>query len=138
MIDANVSMGVGMQVGLTEAARLLGISESTARRRLRNGELAGRQVPTKQGFVWMVEVDDALVAENTDPGELGALRGLVASLNEQLALLKSQVLAQQEQLGAKDTQIGQLHVLLQQAQAALPAARDNRSWWYKLWHRTVR
>ena len=131
-------MGVGMQVGLSEAARLLGISESTARRRLRNGELPGRQVPTKQGFVWRVEVDDALVADNPDPGELGALRGLVASLNEQLALLKSQVLSQQEQLGAKDTQIGQLHVLLQQAQAALPAAGDNRSWWYKLWHRNGR
>ncbi len=131
-------MGVGMQVGLSEAARLLGISESTARRRLRNGELPGRQVPTKQGFVWRVEVDDALVADNPDPGELGALRGLVASLNEQLALLKSQVLSQQEQLGAKDTQIGQLHVLLQQAQAALPAAGDHRSWWYKLWHRNGR
>lgn len=135
-------MGVGMQVSLSEAARLLGISESTARRRLRNGELPGRQEPTKQGFVWMVEVDEALAADNPDPGELAALRGLVASLNEQLALLKSQVLAQQEQLeakdtqiGAKDTQIGQLHVLLQQAQTALPAAGDNRSWWRRLWRR---
>ena len=127
-----------MQVGLSEAARLLGISESTARRRLRNGELPGRQVPTKQGFVWMIEVDDALVTDNTDPGELAALRSLVASLNEQLALLKSQVVAQQDQLVAKDTQIGQLHVLLQQAQVALPAAGDNRSWWYKLWHRNGR
>jgi hypothetical protein len=125
-----------MQVGLSEAARLLGISESTARRRLRNGELPGWQVPTKQGFVWMVEVDDALVADNPDPGELGALRGLIASLNEQLALLKSQVLAQQEQLVAKDTQIGQLHVLLQQAQAALPAPKEDRqSWWRRLWQR---
>ncbi len=127
-----------MQVGLSEAARLLGISESTARRRLRNGELPGRQVPTKQGFVWMIEVDDALVTDNTDPGELAALRSLVGSLNEQLALLKSQVVAQQDQLVAKDTQIGQLHVLLQQAQAALPAAGDNRSWWHKLWHRNGR
>ena len=129
-------MGVAMQVGLSEAARLLGISESTARRRLRNGELPGRQVPTKQGFVWMVEVDDALVADNPDPGELAALRSLVASLKEQLALLKSQVVAQQEQLIAKDTQIGQLHVLLQQAQAALPAPQEHQhSWWHKLWRR---
>jgi hypothetical protein len=84
----------------------------------------------------MVEVDDALVADNTDPGELAALRGLVASQKEQLALLKSQVLAQQEQLGAKDTQIGQLHVLLQQAQASLPAPKEDRhSWWRRLWQR---
>jgi hypothetical protein len=123
-----------MEVGLAEAARLLGISEATARRRVHNGELPGRQVPTRQGFVWMVEVEDALVTDKADSGELAALRGLVTSLNEQLALLKSQVSAQQEQLVAKDTQIGQLHVLLQQAQAALPAPRDGRPWW-KWWTR---
>jgi hypothetical protein len=123
-----------MQVGLSDAARLLGISESTVRRRLRNGELPGKQVPTKQGFVWKVEVDDELVADTPDSGELAALHGLVTSLNEQLALLKSQVAAQQEQLVAKDTQIGQLHVLLQQAQA-LPAPREGWGWWRRLLRR---
>jgi hypothetical protein len=38
------------------------------------------------------------------------------------------------QLEAKDKQIEQLHVLLQQAQAALPAPRENRPWW-RLWQR---
>jgi hypothetical protein len=77
----------------------------------------------------MVEVDDDLAPDNPDPGALAAMKGLVTSLNEQLLLLKAQVSAQQEQLSAKDTQIGQLHVLLQQAQAALPAPRNGRPWW---------
>jgi hypothetical protein len=128
-----IGMGVGMEVGLSEAARILGISESTVRRRVRNGELPGKQVPTHQGFIWTVEVDEELVADTPDSGELAALRGLVTSLNEQLALLKSQVLAQQEQLAAKDKQIGELHVLLREVRE-LPAPREGRRWW-KWWGR---
>jgi hypothetical protein len=60
--------------------------------------------------------------------------------------MAAQIEAQQEQLAvkdrqleSKDRQIEQLHVLLQQAQAALPAPKDNQhSWWYKLWHRNGR
>jgi predicted site-specific integrase-resolvase len=128
-------MEVEMEVGLSEAARLLGISESTARRRLRSGELPGRQVPTKQGFTWRVEVDDDLVTDTPDSGELTAMRGLVNSLTEQNQLLKAQVQTQQEQLLAKDTQIGQLHVLLQQAQTALSTPRQGRPWWKRLFDR---
>jgi hypothetical protein len=48
-----------------------------------------------------------------------------------VARLEAQVEAQQEQLAAKDKQISELHVLLQQAQAALPPPRG-RPWW-KWW-----
>jgi hypothetical protein len=41
----------------------------------------------------------------------------------------------QAQLEVKDKQIEQLHVLLQQAQAALPALKQNRPWWQRLWQR---
>jgi hypothetical protein len=41
----------------------------------------------------------------------------------------------QAQLEVKDKQIEQLHVLLQQAQAALPAPRNNRPWWQRWWRR---
>jgi hypothetical protein len=66
------------------------------------------------------------------------LHELIAVLKVQLEKkdhqLEIQAAAHQEQLGAKDRQIEQLHVLLQQAQAALPAPRDNRSWW-QFWRR---
>ena len=42
---------VVMEVTITEAARRLGISERTVRRRLHSEELVGRQVTTPQGFV---------------------------------------------------------------------------------------
>jgi hypothetical protein len=56
-------------------------------------------------------------------------------LKDEVSLLQHQLDAQQTQLESKDKQIEQLHVLLQQAQAALPAPRDNRSWWQRLWRR---
>jgi hypothetical protein len=40
-----------------------------------------------------------------------------------------------DQLDSKDRQIEQLHVLLQQAQAALPAPRSGRPWW-RVWQRS--
>ena len=46
-----------------------------------------------------------------------------------------QVQAQKEQLSAKDRQFGELHVLVQQARAALPAPRDKRPWWRRVWWR---
>ena len=43
-------------VPIKEAAERLGISADTVRRRLKRGELTGRQEPTAQGFVWVVEL----------------------------------------------------------------------------------
>jgi hypothetical protein len=118
-----------MDVTITEAARRLGISERTVRRRLHNGELPGRQVATPQGFVWTVEVPDDVPNDQTNgkatDGELEALRELVAVLKNQVE--------------TKDQQIKELHVLLQQAQTALPAPKEDRpSWWQRLWHRNGR
>ena len=75
----------------------------------------------------MVEIPDELPVENTESVEMTAMKALVARL-------EAQVSAQQGQLTAKDHQIEQLHVLLQQAQAALPAPRG-RPWW-RWWQRT--
>jgi hypothetical protein len=115
-----------MQVTISEAARLLGISEPTARRRVRSGELPGTQVPTPQGFVWMVELPDDLPMDSSS-GEISALRELIVQL-------KAQVEAQGVELEARRREVQELHVLLQHAQAALPAPRDNRPWW-RLWRR---
>jgi multidrug efflux pump subunit AcrA (membrane-fusion protein) len=70
---------------------------------------------------------------------VAALRSQVEGQQELVDSLQAQVKAQQEELAAKNKQIEQLHILLQQAQAALPAPKENRhSRWYKFWHRTVR
>ena len=41
-------------VPIAEAARRLGVSADTVRRRLKRGELEGEQHPTAQGFTWLV------------------------------------------------------------------------------------
>jgi len=49
---------------------------------------------------------------------------------ETSASIQAQVQLLGEQLSTKDNQIQQLHVLLQQTQAMLPAPREHRSWWH--------
>jgi transposase-like protein len=117
-----------MQTTIPEAARHLGVSEHTVRRRVRSGELPGKQVATPQGFTWVVDIPDGLPEPVTSSSEVQALRELVANLQDRIN-------AQGKELEAKNKQIEQLHVLLQQAQAALPAPRENRPWWRRVWRR---
>jgi|SRR5918996_315258 excisionase family DNA binding protein len=104
-----------MRVTIAEAAERLRLSEQTVRRRVRSGELPGIQVDTPGGFTWMVELPEGSPTDEPSDGEIKVLRELVDTL-------KSQV-------DSQTRQIEQLHVLLQQAQAALPAPRDGRPWW---------
>jgi excisionase family DNA binding protein len=140
-------------VTMTEAARRLGVSTDTIKRRLRRGELKGCKRPRPQGFAWLIELEAEVENGNctraatharTDAstgasaGASDHLEDFIASLQSQVAAQQAQLVAKDHQIEIKDRQIEQLHVLLQQAQAALPAARDNRSWWHKLWHRNGR
>jgi predicted ArsR family transcriptional regulator len=123
---------------IKEAAERLGISEVTIRRRLRTGQLKGYQESPPTGK-WFIEVsDDGVEQREVDRDEyddtlelVDALRDTIKRQDEVIALLK-------HQLEAREREVQELHVLLQQSQAALPAARDNHSWWRKLWPRNVR
>ncbi len=144
-----------------EAARRLGVSIDTVERRLRRGELKGHKQPRPQGFTWMVEArEEALQTPGTTgvappvdtpegtPGtnaEVLRLEELVEVLKDEVdqhrQQLQAQVEAQQKQdevhqgqLEAKDKQIEQLHVLLQQSQQlALPVPKDSWRWWRRFW-----
>ena len=77
-----------MQVTIQEAANTLGIAESTVRRRIRNGELEGQQMPTPQGYAWLVDLPENLKIEKENDqslvGESGLLRELVDSLRSHM------------------------------------------------------
>jgi excisionase family DNA binding protein len=125
-----------MKVTISEAARLLQISERTIRRRLHTGELQGSQVSTSGGFAWMVEVPEDLLGDSPDSGEKAATAALIARMAAQIEAQQEQLAVKDSQLESKDRQIEQLHVLLQQAQTALSAPREGRHpWWRRLWHR---
>jgi hypothetical protein len=135
------------QATMVEAAVILGVSPDTVKRRLQRGELEGHQEETPQGFRWIIEVPDdsgpsnhssAAPADARAPaGAEETLRELVDVLKDEVSELRqqlqTQVTAHGEQLEAKDKQIEQLHVLLQQTQAALPAPREHRPWWRRWW-----
>jgi predicted transcriptional regulator len=122
---------------IKEAAERLGISEVTIRRRLRTGQLNGYQESPPTGK-WFIEVSDNVEQGevNTDDDDddddslplVDALQDTIKRQDEVIALLK-------HQLEAREREVQELHVLLQQSQTALPAAGDNRSWWRRLWHR---
>ena len=128
-----------MQVTIAEAAKLLRVSEHTVRRRVRNGELPSIQVARSQGYVWMIELPDDSPPDIPASGEIAALHQLIDSLNVQVDSLKEQLVAKDKQLETRAREVQELHVLLQQAQAALPAPKESQhSWWYKLWHHNGR
>ncbi len=121
-----------VEVSIEEASRLLGVSQETVRRRIRNGELEAHQEARPQGYIWRIMLPDDLpshLGNGYAPAELAdALRDTIQRQDDTIAQMRSQ-------LEAKDKQIEQLHVLLQQAQAALPTPRNNRPWWQRVWRR---
>ena len=124
---------------MPEAAKRLGVTQDTIRRRIRKGELEAYQEPRPQGYVWLVDVpEEELAAEEPKNPDFKDDTSEVQLLREMMELVREELKTKDRQLESKDQQIKELHVLLQQFQIALPAAGDNRSWWDKLWHRTVR
>jgi uncharacterized protein YlxW (UPF0749 family) len=134
-------------VPVIEAARFLGVSEETIKRRIRRGELNGQQQPRPQGYVWMVDIPVDIPKEvlastsqhdttttHDDDTDHNTSSGEIRRLEEMVELLRQQLSAYQEEVESRRREVQELHVLLQQAQAALPAPRDNRSWW-RFWQR---
>ena len=127
------------RVSIPEAARRLGVTQDTIRRRIRKGELAAYQEPRPQGYVWFVEVpEEELSSEEPPYPDFKEEPSEVQLLKEMMELLREELKTKDRQLEAREREVQELHVLLQQFQMALPAAGDNRSWWYKLWHRNGR
>jgi hypothetical protein len=134
-------------VTIATAAERLGISQDTVRRRIHRGELRAQQAPTPQGFVWQVELcdQDAVTlpaasdappsppvpepepAVTQTPPVLDPTAGPPAEVRrlEQLVdVLQEELRRRNDELAARTREIGELHVLLQQAQRALPPVQD--------------
>jgi len=101
-----------MDVSINEAARHLGVSEDTVRRRIRAGNLLARKEPRPQGFTWVVELEDR---------QEDASRATHSSTVDRFVIEMLQ-----EQVREKDKQISELHHLL--AARSLPEAQQ-RPWW---------
>jgi excisionase family DNA binding protein len=140
---------------LREAAYRLGISERTLRQWIKDGKLVATMTVTEHGRQW--EIPESVLKDvnghhtngqapevfpkpsgaaaeasgSTQAGPSGRPGGVAeTAVCENCLWLRSQIEAQNQQ-------IHELHGLLQQAQAALPAPRDNRAWW-RFWQRQGR
>jgi predicted site-specific integrase-resolvase len=119
---------------IAEAAQRLGVSQDTVHRRLKKGQLTGRQQTTPQGFTWLIEMPvETCNVENGAPADTPADAPVSAG---ELQRLEQIIELLQNQVEAKDQQIKELHILLQQAQAALPAPREDRRSWWRFWQKS--
>ena len=117
-----------MEFTITEAARVLGVAEKTVRRRVHSGELRGIQVPTRQGFIWKVELPDHEVPTEDNQVHAGVDHNDGYVDRREMETMRHMLELMQGELATKNEQIKELHVLLQQS-AALPAPQESRPWW---------
>ena len=124
------------RVSIPEAAKRLGVTQDTIRRRIRKGELAAYQEPRPQGYVWLVDVpEEELSTEEPRYSDFKEETSEVQLLREMMELLREELKTKDRQLEAREREVQELHVLLQQFQMALPVPKeDQQSWWRRLWH----
>ena len=110
------------ELSIADAAKRLGMSIDTVRRRISKGELKARKVTGSHGEMYLVEIpDDAPAASDAPPvdnsGEIEALRKTISILEAELE--------------SRRREISELHILLQRATspAPKPAALP---WWQRL------
>jgi len=96
-------------VPIAEAARRLGVSPDTVRRRLKRGELEGEQHPTAQGFTWLVVMPSGSGSSEAAPAQV--LGGQSTATEEGTATAELWRLLEDERaevVAAKDAMITRL------------------------------
>ena len=131
------------EVTIAEAAKCLGMSIDSIRRRIAKNELKARKVPSPHGEIYLVELpDDAVPAP--DPAATGEKEDNVVAIEA----MRKTISILETELEARRREVQELHVLLQQAQKQLPPGKteDTReeikeetkvrvSWWHRLFSR---
>jgi len=151
----------GEWLTLPEAAERLGLSVITLRRRLKEGGLEGKQVPSKHGPQWLVRLEaDAkpaptLVAGTVEEGDNGyqgeATQGdkggqelvnlelvrLVEKLQEENRALAEAAAAWQGRAEVLSLQLShsQERVLALEAPKIEPKVEEAKPWWKAIWEK---
>src|SRR5271157_5635612 len=124
------------EVNIAEAARCLGMSIDSIRRRIAKGELNAHKVPSPHGEIYLVEIpEDAIPAPEANEEKEDSAATIDAMLKT-ISILETE-------LDARRREVQELHVLLQQAQKQLPPGKtENKAaeapkkvaWWKKLFN----
>lgn len=128
-LDSSPDSSPDNSLDIADAAARLGLSTETVRKRLQRGKLKGYKTPEGAWRVILPGLDSPGQQPGPSPDSspdkgLDGSGALVAALRDEVAFLRSQ-------LQARDDEIRRAHILLQQAQqqstALLPAPRA--PWW---------
>jgi len=105
---------------ISQAAAQLGCSVDTIRRKIRSGDLKAHKI----GRTWEIELP-----QGTEPpasSDTQTLERLVEHLHGEIGELR-------RQLAIREKEVGQLHVLLGQAQSQTALTAPERPWWRRWW-----
>ena len=135
------------EVTIAEAARCLGMSIDSIRRRIAKDELKARKVPSPHGEIYLVELPDDAIPATATPAAEEKEDNTVA-----IEAMRQTILILETELEARRREVQELHVLLQQAQKQLPPGKTEEakeettitqrqvklSWWGLLFTRKKR
>ena len=106
------------EVTIAEAAKCLGMSIDSIRRRIAKNELKARKVPSPHGEIYLVELPDdavpAMIPAATEEKEDNTVA--IEAMRKTISILETE-------LEARRREVQELHVLLQQAQKQLPPGK---------------
>jgi DNA-binding transcriptional MerR regulator len=104
------------EVTIAEAAKRLGMSIDSIRRRIAKEELKARKVPSPHGEIYMIEQPDDIAAAPAEDKEKEENPVALEAMRKTIAILENE-------LEARRREVQELHVLLQQAQKQLPPGK---------------
>ncbi len=123
---------------IASAAGRMGVTPEAIRKRIARGTISA----TKQDGRWYVALDDqdgkdaayrtSRSVSNGLDGDQDNVQDRQDARDRLIEVLQAQVESQGAQLDARTREVQELHVLLQQTQAALPAPRQDRPWWRRV------
>lgn len=122
------------EVTIAEAAKCLGMSIDSIRRRIAKEELKARKVPSPHGEIYLVEIPDDAVPTKEVAEEKEENTVALEAMRKTISVLETE-------LDARRREVQELHVLLQQAQKQLPPGKTENttqetpvkvSWWRRI------
>ena len=107
------------EVTIAEAAKCLGISIDTVRRRISKEELKARKVPSPHGEIYLVELPGGFTPSQESPKEKIENTSEIEAMKKTISILEVE-------LEARRREVQELHVLLQQSQRQLPSGKEEK------------
>jgi hypothetical protein len=131
-VEPEHTASTGEWVSVEEAARHLQVAAATVRRRLKRGQLQGRQVSRPYGFTWEIWIDAVYTEAPPSTPRIDSDRdSLILQLTTQNVQLAGRVGWLESQLQQSQEQVRQLQAPVVETLHPSPAQRPWWAFWAK-------